>query len=256
MYQQEKAMGEAPNAGMHDNFLKAASASITEAFGRAKASNLETLKTLRDIGSTLNECRDTLGNAKAFNEWAEAQNFPFGTAWRKRLMQLEANWEAIMDAVNAAPEEKRKWSVDGVIAIWNATKAPKGGDAEGVEGGEGGEGGDAEPKAKPETKAEKLERMLREALDRIAKLEAENEALKAGGPKAKAKEAPRDQAKRGPYTGPKMDAATVARAKKVHGLWQRPGTDGEGEAAKGRLEQMAKDRGMGLEDFLVACGLA
>ncbi len=247
-------MGEAPNAGMHDNYLKAAAAGIVEAFGKAKASNLETLKVLRDIGGTLNECRETLGNAKAFNEWAEAQNFPFGTAWRKRLMQLEANWEAIMDAVNAAPEEKRKWSVDGVIGIWNATKAKPESDAADGDG-EGGEGGDAEPKAKPETKAEKLERMLREALEEITKLREENEALKRGT-KGKTKDAPKDEPKRGPYTGPKVDAATMARAKKVHGLWKRPGTDGEGEAAKGRLEDMAKQRNMSLDDFLAACGLA
>jgi hypothetical protein len=252
------------------NFLSSCAATILERYGRAKASTRASLDDLRVVGETLNEAKDTLKDTKgAFGEWCEAASFPFDKTWRARLMKLAANWDAIMAAVEALPEDKRKWSVDGVLAIWAASEKAKK-DAEAGNGsGSGeageGEGGDTPSKPKKETEAEKLRRMLAEALAEVERLRAENETLKGGKAKAKAEDKAdpaaereaRAKAKAGepPRRPGTVDAGTKARARKVHVLWTKGGTEGEKSAAKERLDAMASKCGLDLASFVKACGL-
>lgn len=239
-----------------DNFLKDCAETINERYARAKAATRNSLEDLRVVGDRLNDAKEFFKDKGkgAFGQWVEAQGFPFDKTWRARLMKLAANWDAIMEAVEALPEDKRKWSVDGVLAIWAAAekaKAAPQGDAEGEPEGEAG----AEPKtkAKKETEAERLRRELAEALELIERLKKENAELKAKaeGPKAKAKA----ETKAKPEGGATVDANTKRRAKAVYNLYKRPGTEEEGNAAKERLEAMAKRFGLSLEDFIKACGL-
>lgn len=239
------------------NFLNAAAETILERYNRAKAATRTSLEDLRVVGETLNEAKETLAGKKgAFGEWCDKAGFPFDKTWRARLMKLAANWDAIMAAVEALPEDKRKWSVDGVLAIWAAAekaKAQSEGEGAGEAGDGEGEGGEPKAKAKKETEAEKLRRLLAEALAEVERLRLENEALKGGakaGPKAGPKEGPKASTSGG------VDAATKARAKKVWGLYTRGGTEGEKSAAKSRLDEMAGKAGLDFDAFIAACGLA
>jgi len=242
-----------------DNFLKDCAETINERYARAKAATRNSLEDLRVVGERLNEAKEFFSDKGkgAFGGWVEAQGFPFDKTWRARLMKLAANWDAIMEAVEALPEDKRKWSVDGVLAIWAAAekaKAQPEGDTQGE--AEGETEGEPKAKAKKETEAERLRRELAEALELIEKLKAENEALKAkadGGAKAKAKAKP-EEPKAG-NTGT-VDAVTKKRASKVWGLYTRGATDGEKDAAKARLEEMAAKFGLDFDAFVKACGLA
>ena len=195
------------------NFLADCAATILERFARAKSASRNSLEDLREVGERLNEAKEAMAEAKgAFGKWCEA--FPFDKAWRARLMKLATHWDAIIEAVNALPEDRRKWSVDGVLAIHAAAEKT----AKGATEGEPGEGGEAEgepkAKAKRETEAERLRRELAEALAAIAALQAEVETLKGAKAKAKAKpeEPKREEPKANPGT---VDAATKARARKV-----------------------------------------
>lgn len=242
------------------NFLLAAAATIRERYDAAKGASKATLEDLRLIGETLNEVKETLsGTGKgAFGKWCEEQRFPFDPSWRARLMKLAANWKEIMAAVEALPEDKQKWSVDGVMAIWAASKKAAAGASEG--GGEGGEGeGDGEPKPekkKKETEAEKLRRELAEALAEIERLRVENEALKGGkadpkGDRFKSKAKDANEANPPGF----ISSATKLRAAKVWGLYTKGATDGEKAAAKSRLDEMAEKVGMTFEAFCTACNL-
>ncbi|WP_336814196.1 hypothetical protein [Bosea sp. MMO-172] len=241
--------GQAPN----HNFLMAAAATIRERYDAAKGASKATLEDLRLIGETLNEVKETLaGTGKgAFGKWCEEQRFPFDPSWRARLMKLAANWADIMAAVEALPEDKQKWSVDGVMAIWSAAKKASAGSSEGG-GGEGeGEGGEAKPeKKKRETEAEKLRRELAEALARVAELEAENASLKGGKGSSKPSGSKPEENPPGFISG-----ATKLRAAKVWGLYTKGATDGEKAAAKSRLEEMAEKVGMAFDAFVAACNL-
>lgn len=243
-----------------DNFLKDCAETINERYARAKASTRNSLEDLRVVGERLNDAKEFFKDKGkgAFGQWVEAQGFPFDKTWRARLMKLAANWDAIIAAVEALPEDRRKWSVDGVLAIWAAAeraKAAPEGDTEGD--AEGNAEGEPKERKKKETEAERLRRELAEALELIEKLKAENARLKAEKAKHKADNNAERKAKaetkaEGAAT---VDAGTKRRAKAVYNLWKRPGNAEEGEAAKGRLEAMAQARGMGFEDFLKACGL-
>ena len=240
------------------NFLAACAATIMERYGKAKAATRSSLEDLRVVGETLNDAKETLKDVKGgFGKWCEEAGFPFDKTWRARLMKLAANWDAIIAAVEALPEDKQKWSVDGVLAIWAAAEKAKKAEAEAEGGNAGweGEGGEGEPKAKAkkETEAERLRRLLAEALAEVKRLKAENEALK-GSSKAEAKAKPNGSSK-GSSSGT-VDAATKARAKKVWGLYTRGGTDGEKAAAKSRIEEMAAKFSMDFDSFVKACGLA
>lgn len=237
------------------NFLNAAAETILERYNRAKAATRTSLEDLRVVGETLNEAKETLAGKKgAFGEWCDKAGFPFDKTWRARLMKLAANWDAIMAAVEALPEDKRKWSVDGVLAIWAAAERAKAAPEGGSEGaGEGEAEGEPKAKAKKETEAEKLRRLLAEALAEVERLRLENEKLKGGakaGPKTGFSQGPKGGASAG------VDAATKARAKKVWGLYTRGGTEGEKSAAKARLEEMAGKAGLSFDDFVAACGLS
>jgi len=246
------------SANRNHNFLADCAATILERYARAKASTRNSLEDLRVVGERLNEAKEALkGEGKgAFGTWCEEQGFPFDKTWRARLMKLAANWDAIIEAVEAMPEDKRKWSVDGVLAIWAAAEKAKA-EPQGDTEGDTGEGSEGEPKAKAkkETEAERLRRELAEALAEIERLRAENEALKGKG---KAKEEPKAKAKAETKADPnasKVDAATKTRARKVHALYTKGATDGEKAAAKARLEEMAAKFGLDLEAFIAACGL-
>jgi len=239
--------------GANHNFLADCAATILERYNRAKAATRNSLEDLCVVGERLNDAKEALKGTKgAFGEWCEAQGFPFDKTWRARLMKLAANWDAIMEAVEALPEDKRKWSVDGVLAIWAAAEKAKA-QPEGNEGEAEGEGEGSEPKAKAkkETEAERLRRELAEALAEIERLRQENEALK-GGPKAKAKAKPEGNAK----PNGSVDPVTAKRAGKVWGLYTRGATQGEKDAAKARLEEMAAKAGMDFDAFVAACGLS
>lgn len=256
---------DAGAAPPNHNFLLSAAAAIREKYDAAKGASKATLQDLRAIGETLNEVKDTLaGTGKgAFGKWCDEQRFPFDPSWRARLMKLAANWDAIMAAVEALPEDKQKWSVDGVMAAWAAAKKAAAG-ASGEGGGEGEGEGDAEPKPekkKRETEAEKLRRELAEALAEIERLKAENDTLKGGAdPKGKPF-GERDFGKHQDKAKPAGDApgfvsgATRVRAAKVWALFQKGATDGEKNAAKSRLEEMASKLNMSLTDFVRACNL-
>ncbi|CUA90953.1 hypothetical protein Ga0061061_11712 [Chelatococcus sambhunathii] len=254
-----------PEFGPNHNFLADCAATILERYSKAKSASRASLEDLCVVGERLNEAKETLKDTKgAFGEWCDKSGFPFDKTWRARLMKLAANWDAIMAAVEALPEDKRKWSVDGVLAIWQAAEKakkepPAGGTGEGGEG-EGGEGGEPKAKAKKETEAEKLRRLLAEALAEVERLKAENEALKGtakGGTKGKAKDfSERDFGKRNDKAhGGHVDPVTATRARKVWALYTKGATEGEKEAAKSRLEEMAAKCGMGFEAFVAACGL-
>lgn len=239
------------------NFLADCAATILEKFAAAKSASRKSLSDLREVGERLNEAKEALAETKGgFGKWCEA--FPFDKVWRARLMKLAANWDAIIEAVEALPEDRRKWSVDGVLAIFAAAEKAKAGPSGDGEGGEG-EGADGEPKAakaKKETEAERLRRELAEALEAIAALKAQVENLKAGQAKGRAREEkPREEAPKAKPNPGTVDAATKARARKVWPLYRRPGTEGEGTAARGRLETMAAKCGMDFDAFVAACGL-
>ena len=242
------------NVDRNHNFLANCAETINERYARAKEASRNTLEDLKVVGEMLNDAKEALKEEGrgAFGTWAE--QFPFDKAWRARLMKLAANWDDIIAAVEALPEDKRKWSVDGVIGIWNAKRkadeqAANGGGAEGAEGAEGGaEGAEGGAKKKRETEAERLRRELAEALAEIERLKAENATLRGEKPgKAKTDKAANEN---------KVDAATKARAKKVWGLYKQGGTDGEKAAAKARLDAMAEKTGLDFDAFVAACGLA
>ena len=241
------------SGGHNHNFLADCAATITERFQRAKAASKMSLDDLRMVGQRLIDAKEMLTEKGAFGKWCE--QFPFDKTWRARLMKLAANWDAIMEAVETVEGEDRKtWSVDGVLGIWakaeKARNAPEGGE------GEGDGWGEAQPKAKKETEAERLRRELAEALARIAALE-EALAKAAGG----AKEGPKAKAKAKAEEAPKgsaaftVDAATKTRARKVWALYTKGATDGEKAAAKSRLDEMAKKFNATFEEFVAACGL-
>lgn len=244
---------ETPDHGQdkNHNFLAACADDIRRHFATAKGSSRATLEELRAVGERLNEVKETLaGTGKgAFGRWCEDMAFPFDASWRARLMKLAANWAEIMAAVDALPDDKKKWSVDGVMAIWAAAKraaeAPQGDGEEGA----GGEGQPKTEKAKRETEAERLRRELAEALERIRSLEAENASLRGEGPKAKAKPKA-EEASPGV-----VSATTKRRAASVYALMTNGSTDGEKASAKSRLEEMASKAGMAFDAFLKACGL-
>ncbi|BAF89571.1 hypothetical protein AZC_3573 [Azorhizobium caulinodans ORS 571] len=242
--------------GTNHNFLSDCAATILERYARAKSATKSSLEDLRVVGERLNEAKEVLvGQKGAFGQWCEAQNFPFDKTWRARLMKLAANWSAIMEAVEALPEDKRKWSVDGVLAIWQAAERAKN-EPEGDNAGEGaGEGGEKPQRQRKETEAERLRRQLAEALAEIERLRGEVEALKGVGSKAKTEE-PKAKAKADPKAEAKVDAATKARARKVWGLYTKGATEGEKAAAKARLDEMAAKSGLPFDAFVAACGLA
>jgi len=240
--------------GPNHNFLADCAATIMERFNRAKAASKASLEDLRMVGQRLNDAKETLTEKGAFGKWCE--QFPFDKTWRARLMKLAANWDAIMEAVEALPETERKsWSVDGVLAIWAAAQK-KANTAAGGEGGEGEGEGEPQPKAKKETEAERLRRELAEALARIAALE-EALAKAAGGTKEEPKAKAKGKAKEEPNASASftVDAATKTRARKVWALYTKGATDGEKNAAKSRLEEMAKKFSATFEEFTAACGL-
>ena len=262
MYHDRDTVNEAASSYSADhsternaNFLADCAATILERFASAKSASRASLEDLRVVGERLNEAKEALAETKGgFGKWAEA--FPFDKTWRARLMKLATHWDEILEAVNALPEDRRKWSVDGVLAIFAASEKAKAAPEGGEGGGEGeGEGGEPKAKAKKETEAERLRRELAEAMAAIAALQAEVEALKGAKAKSKPHEEPKakpEEPKASPGT---VDAATKARARKVWGLYQRPGTEGEGTAARGRLEGMAAKCGMDFDTFIRACGL-
>lgn len=251
----EAPSSDAPEFGANHNFLADCAATILERYNRAKAATRTSLEDLCVVGERLNEAKEALKDKKgAFGEWCDKAGFPFDKTWRARLMKLAANWEAIMAAVEALPEDKWKWSVDGVLAIWAASEkakaAPEGGESGESEGG--GEGTEAEPKKKKETEAEKLRRLLAEALAEVKRLKAENDRLKGGEAKAKDKA----KASAEPKGDNVVDMLTKSRARKVWGLYTKGGTEGEKAAAKSRLEEMAGKFKMDFDAFVAACGLA
>lgn len=238
-----------------DNFLRDCAETINERYARAKAATRNSLEDLQVVGERLNEAKEFFKDKGkgAFGQWVEAQGFPFDKTWRARLMKLAANWDAIMQAVEALPEDKRKWSVDGVLAIWAAAEkakaAPQGdsqGDTEGE--AEGDTQGEPKAKTKKETEAERLRRELAEALELIEKLREENARLK-GEKQAKSK--PEE-----PKATGTVDIVTKKRASKVWGLYTRGATEGEKDAARARLAEMATKCGMEFNAFIKACGLA
>lgn len=52
-----------------------------------------------------------------------------------------------------------------------------------------------------------------------------------------------------------LDTETIRRARKAHWLYVHGGTEGECEAAKARLEELAARCAMGFGAFLAACDL-
>lgn len=247
------------DAGSNHNFLADCAHRIREGLRYGEEYAAESLNHYRDVGQALLDAKEALAGQKkgAFGEWCEAEGFTFSKQWRSRLMQLAEHWDEIMRAVEATPEDKRKgMSVDAVLAMWTAWK--KANDPEAQAKAEAKKAEREAKKAKDtegegeegESETAALRRMLREAMERIAALEAELAKAKAGpkaseGPKAESPKASRKT----------VDEPTKARARKVWRLYKAPGTEGEGAAAKQRLEAMASGCGMTFEEFVAACGL-
>lgn len=247
------------DAGSNHNFLSDCAERVREGLKYGEMATRESLRHYRDVGQALLDAKEALAGKKgAFGEWCEAEGFTMHKTWRAKLMKLAENWDAIMEVVDTTPDADRKvtLSVEGVLNMWAAyvkstdpeaqakaeakkaeREAKKAKDTEGE-----GEEGESETAA--------LRRMLREAMERIAALEAELAKAKAGpkaseGPKAESPKASRKT----------VDEPTKARARKVWRLYKAPGTEGEGAAAKQRLEAMASGCGMTFEEFVAACGL-
>ena len=129
------------------------------------------LEDLRIVGGLLNKAKDELRSG-SFEKWVDAQEFPFSRPRRCRLMKLAANWDDIVEAVEALPEGKRRWSVDGVLAIWIASKqaATKG----------------RSQQYGLSREVEKLRRELAETMGMVRKLWAENAELKVDNAELKA----------------------------------------------------------------------
>lgn len=255
------------NAGAALQFIRE---SIKGNMIQAEGAGLDTLRAFRFIGDSLGEAKDILGKGD-FGKWAEAE-FGFSKEWRARLMRLAKLWEGVEAAMLWAQGEgrilgRKEYSVDGALALlaeWAREqpeaaralgaafaeiadkeaekaekKAARQAEAEGDEG-EGGEAGEGE------SEAERLRKALAEALAEIAKLRAEVQNLKAGAAQG---EAPKGEA-------PEVDAKLKARARKVRTLAEKGATEGERDAAKARLAEMAKGAGFAnVADFLTAAGL-
>ncbi|HWL80118.1 MAG TPA: hypothetical protein VNR89_04135 [Roseomonas sp.] len=225
---------------------------------KASGAGLDTLHAFRSVGASLLDAKEILSGQKgAFGAWCD-DNFKFSKEWRARLMKLAAAWDDFLAAKEWAEGQgrllgRKEYSVDGALAFINEWKkatnpAPEG---EGEDGSEGGEGEGASAKAKKKSQAEILREQLAEALERIRALEAE--LAKAKGQKAGAKA---EQKAEQPGGAKPVDGATKNRARKVWGLYEKGATQGERDAAKARLEEMAQKFGMDFDAFVRACGLA
>lgn len=255
------------NGHNSDDRLDQLGATVEERFNAAKGASKTSLNDFRAVGDALNEAKELFAGTKgAFGNWCA--DFPFDKTWRARLMKLAANWDAIMEAMEAIPQDKRKWSVDGCLTQWQAVirakaKAAAGegsgdGGAGGAGNGEGGSAGSAGTEKK-ETPEQKLRRELREAKAQIKALERELKKAQAAADKAsKAKADTSSKAKADAKPNPdakQPTAATKARARKVWALYQKPGTQGEGAAAYEKFAGMAQKHNMTVDQFAAACGL-
>lgn len=230
--------------GRNHNFLSDCAERIRERYAKVQGATRETLEDLRDVGDTLNSAKEALTDAGrgAFGKWCEEAGLPFDKAWRARLMKLAAHWAEIIAAVEALPEGQRKWSVDGVLAAWKATQKKEARD--GDEPSEDEAAGDGEAKSerkKRETEAEKLRRQLAEALETVAKLKAENAALKKGSPSGASPK---------PFTLSEKDKSLAVKLWALH--TDRAASEGERMTSKAKLEAIAKRYGTTLEALLKA----
>src|SRR4051812_48087239 len=170
------------DVGQHANFLAALEASITEHYAKAKGASRATLEALRDVGEHLNDAKETLqGTGQgAFGKWCDAYRFPFTREWWARLMKLATHWDEIVAILEAQPDDRKAWSLDGALGLLRAAEKAR----QEAERGDAGEkfGADEEPapKAKKETEAERLRRALAEAVERIKQLESVIMAMQQG----------------------------------------------------------------------------
>ncbi|WP_142850668.1 DUF2076 domain-containing protein [Telmatospirillum sp. J64-1] len=231
----------------------------TTSSAEPRGASRESLQAFREIGQKLIEAKEALRDKGkgAFGDWCEVNGFGFHRSWRAKIMKLAESWDEIARAVEETEEADSKvFSVDAALACW--AKWKKANDPEAKAKAE-------EAKAKREAKkrssteegrnedevseTEALRQALKEALRRIQDLEAEVSRLRQGGKEQPRSETPRQETPR------PVDAATKTRARKVYALYTKGATEGERNAAKTRLEDMARKHGMDLSTFLKSCGL-
>lgn len=245
--------------------LEAIKAEVANNLDRATGAGLDTLLAFRDIGRGLLEAKEAIGTSPkgAFGKWCD-ENLTFSKEWRARLMRLASDWKGVQAAMAWAQRMgrilgRKEYSVDGALSLlaeW-IKAAPEEAEAlgfgEAVQKAEEAaakaqerarEKADAKQAEETEAEAEALRRMLAEAMQRIADLEAALAKAqgKAGDTKAEA-------------AGAKVDKAAQARARKVYAMAMKGATVGERSAARGRIEEIAGKLDMTTLDFLGACGL-
>jgi hypothetical protein len=244
--------------------LAGLSADIKRLEEKTKGASLETLEAFRDIGAALGEAKSILGNGK-FGKWCEAEGFTFSRTWRAKLMKLAEHWDEIRQAAAETPDKAHEaLTVNGAISVWQAWKRAKegpkdsggaGGSGEGV--GEGSTGKKRKSKTEQlEEEVQRLREQLAEALEEISRLKADkgatgsakgstgsNKSRTTGGAKAKA------------ANSNKPSAEDRKRFSKVWNLYQRAGTEGEKQAAKARLDDIARRFGMSYEELCKEFGM-
>ena len=238
----------------HHNFLTDCAERIRDRYAKVQGATRQTLEDLKDVGETLLEVKETLKDAGkgAFGRWCEEARLPFDKAWRARLMKLAAHWDEIIAAVEALPEEQRRWSVDGVLAIWKAAKKVEHGETNAEDGEGAGDGANAGSAArkKKETEAERLRRQLAEALAEVERLKAENERLRRLAEEAAGGAASGQTEKKRKV---RLSEKGVNLARKLWALHSDPAaSEGERVTSKQKLEAMASRLGVSFEELIAA----
>lgn len=137
MADDQEQQAEAPARGMGDNsgaalaeYAATIKARVADAEASEKASaalvvetSRETLGKLREAGQALNDAKTMLtGQGKgAFGHWCDGAGFTFDKSYRAKLMKVAENWDAIVVAVEAMPEDKRSWGINKALVTWRAT---------------------------------------------------------------------------------------------------------------------------------------
>jgi hypothetical protein len=233
----------------------------------AKQSGRASLEAFRCIGEGLNEAKEILP-AKEFGAWCELR-FTFSRAWRARLMRLASEWQDLARALAWAEQQQgralgaKEFSVNGARQLLaehrRAMSPPPSDAAEYIP--EYTSAAESSPKRtslryrlEDTTRAlDDTRRQLAEALAAVNRLEQRVSSLDAQTTAERASELDRKStAEEG--TSNALDAATKARAMKIHALWANGSTEGERDAAKVRLGETAQKLGMSFADFLSACG--
>lgn len=240
------------NANSNARSVEFIEQAIRSSLSRGQYVGLEALTSFRDIGESLTEAKEIFPKGE-FGPWAEAK-FNFSKEWRARLMRLGVQWSDVIQALEWATESqgrilgRKEYGVDGALSLaaeWRKAMNPASAEEDAAKA-EAKASAKAEKDAANESETDTLRRLLHEALGRITELEA----LVKGGAKGKAKAAPEED------MFAEVPPADKAKARKIHGLYERGATEGERDAAKGRLEALATKNNMTFEAFMAACGLA